>query len=365
VQLNVFPPDGESFTGQLQLTRLAVSDQLPGDDFVTLPLTGTKGDFVAGPQPANGIAPEGAPQISLANAPEGQLAATIVTGLGFGNDPAVPLAFTLTPGGSKLPDTIPVLVSDDFLRQFGLQPGGNFPLQFGGGALNAQVVGTIRGFPTAGAGQLVVVADYGTFDAMELFKRQVNPIDPDEHWLAVDPAQASSAAATLRAAPYSSPTVTSLVERQQSLQSDPVALGTIGALSLGFVAALIFAGIGFVVSAIVSLHERIAEFAMLRALGLSSRQLAGWVLLEQGLLIALSLVGGTIVGLGLSWLVLPLITVTQSGAAVVPSLLVVVPWLRLVGMEVTIVALLALVAGVAALLLRRVGIGQVLRMGVE
>ncbi len=365
LQLSVYSPHGPNFTGQLQLTDLGASDQLSGDQWVSVPLAGTKGAFIAAPQPGNGTVPPGAPRFSIASAPAGQVAATIVTGTGSTLPDDVPTIFRLTPGASTLPDAIPVLVNDTFLQRLGLHVGGTFPLQSGSGALNARVVGTVTSFPTVDPGQPVVIADFGTFDAMQVLGRHTNPPEPDERWLAVYPAQASAAASTLRTAPFSSPTVTNLTERRQALQTDPVALGTIGALTLGFVAALVFAVIGFAVSAAMSVHERIGEFSTLRALGLSPRQLVGWLLLEQGILVGLSLVGGTVVGLGLSWLVLPLITVTQGGTPVVPSLLVVLPWLRLVEMEATIILLLTLIVGVAAMLLRRVGIGQVLRMGIE
>ena len=365
LQLNVYSPGELSFDGEFHLTQLAQSDQMSGDQWTPVPLVGTKGDFVAGPQPANGVVPPGAPHIDLTAAQDGQLGATIVTGADSTPDPSVPIEFTLTPSGSDLPQAIPVLVDGAFLRQLGIQLGGTFPLQSGAGTLNAQVVGTVTNFPTVDPSQPVIIADYGTFDAMALLQRRINPTDANERWLAVDPAQASAATSALKSAPFSSPTIVSLVDRRQALQADPVALGTIGALSLGFIAALVFAVVGFAVSAATSIHERVGEFTTLRAIGLSPRQLAGWLMLEQGVLVVLGLLGGTIVGLGLSWLVLPLITVTQAGTPVVPSLLVVLPWLRLIEMEATIIGLLTLIVGVAAMLLRRVGIGQILRMGVE
>ncbi len=365
LQLDVYSPGELSFTGQFHVAQLAESDALSGDSWSPIVLVGTKGGFSAGPKTANGVVPKGAPDISLTTASDGQMDVTIVTGSGNTVSPGVPIPFTLTPSGSELPDAIPVLVNDSLLNRLGLGLGGTFPLRSGAGTVNAQVVGTVASFPTIAPAQPVVIADFGTFDAVQLLQRNTNPTDPDEGWLAINSTQASAAVATLQAAPFSSPAVVSLTERRQALQSDPVALGTIGALSLGFVAALVFAGIGFAVSAATSVHERVGEFSMLRALGLSPRQMVGWLMLEQGILVVLGLLAGTIVGLGLSWLVLPLITVTQSAAPVVPSLHVVVPWLSLVEMEGTIIVLLALIVGIAAVLLRRIGIGQILRMGVQ
>ena len=47
-----------------------------------------------------------------------------------------------------------------------------------------------------------------------------------------------------------------------------------------------FAAIGFLVSATISTNERRGEFALLRALGLSDRQLTLWLALENTFLLA-------------------------------------------------------------------------------
>lgn len=365
LELSVYSPRGPNFTGTLQVTGLAESDQVSGDQWTSVPLVGTKGGFAAGPKTATGNVPLGAPQISVVTTSSDQMTATIVTGTGSAQPPGVPISFTLTASGTKLPAAIPVLVDSAFLPQLGVQIGGTFPLLSGAGALTARVAGSFASFPTVDPSQPVIVADYGTFDAMELLDRNTNPTDPDEWWLTVDPSKSSAAVAALQAAPFSSPTITSLAGRRQALQSDPIALGTIGALSLGFIAAIVFAAIGFAVSAAMSVTERVGEFTTLRAIGLSPRQLAGWLMLEQGFLVGLSLLGGTTVGLALSWLILPLVTVTQSGSPVVPSLLVVIPWPRLVEMEAVIVMLLLIIVAIAATLLRHIGIAQILRLGVE
>lgn len=142
-----------------------------------------------------------------------------------------------------------------------------------------------------------------------------------------------------------------------------MALGIIGALTLGSVAAALFAIVGLTVSAAVSARERRTEFALLRALGLSGRQLTAWLWLENGSLVFVSLLAGTSLGLLIGWMVLPFVTVTQRAAAPVPSVIVQVPWdgiLLLNGAS-------ALALGVAVLViggvLRRLGVGSALRTG--
>ena len=86
-----------------------------------------------------------------------------------------------------------------------------------------------------------------------------------------------------------------------------------------------FASIGFLVSATVSISERIGEFALLKALGLAPRQLLLWLSIENLLLLATGLILGTLLGLVLAFLVLPFATLTPTGAPPVPAPVVVVP----------------------------------------
>ncbi len=124
---------------------------------------------------------------------------------------------------------------------------------------------------------------------------------PDEWLLSADDDAAAAIVQALQRPPTGGGTVVSRVGLSRALATDPVALGTIGALAIGFVAAAIFAVIGFVLSAAVSARERFAEFALLRALGLSSGQLSVWLSLENALLAAFSLVSGSVLGLVIAW----------------------------------------------------------------
>jgi ABC-type antimicrobial peptide transport system permease subunit len=185
---------------------------------------------------------------------------------------------------------------------------------------------------------------------------------PEEWWLAADAGAGPAIVDTLSHPPAGGTTVISLAGRSRALSSDPVALGSIGALGIGFVAAAIFAVIGFVVSAAVSARERVAEFALLRALGLSTGQLSVWLSLENTVLAAFSLISGTLLGLGIAWVVMPFITVTQGAATPYPPVEVAVPWSVIGLLEAA--GAIALGATVVALAwsLPRIGLGSVLRM---
>ena len=158
-------------------------------------------------------------------------------------------------------------------------------------------------------------------------------------------------------------TLLSRTELTAQLTDNPVALGVIGALAIGSIASLIVAVIGFVVSSVVSTRERLGEFALLRALGLSPAQLSAWLTMENAFLLTAGAVAGIGLGLVLSWLVLPFVTLTADARVVVPPVLVEIPW-PAIGF-VILLAAIALVATVIVIgaILRRVQVSGVLRAG--
>ncbi len=266
--------------------------------------------------------------------------------------------------GTQPDASLPIVAGRAFLSAVAARVGDETRIDIGSQRQPATVVGSIDAFPTLDPDAPLVVADLPTLSLLRYrLSGETTPIDA--WWLAARPEAVAGAAATLAEAPYSSRSVVSSVARGEALRTDPVALGVIGALAIGFVAAALFAGIGFVVSASVSARERLTEFALLRALGLSPAQLSGWLSIENGMLVTISLVGGTGLGLLMSWVALPFITVTQDASKAVPSVIVAIPWGSIAILELVTVAVLAVMVVVLALLLRRIGLGSALRLGDE
>jgi len=206
------------------------------------------------------------------------------------------------------------------------------------------------------------VLDQPTLDLLRLqATASARPVD--EWWLSVAPGSALGVSTALQTAPFSSTDVVSADARTHSLSTDPVALGIIGALLLGFVATGIFALVALVVSAAVSARQRRTEFALLRALGLSGRQLSSWLWLENSSVVVVSLIAGTIIGVVISLIALPFITVTQQATTPVPGVVVQVPWDRILALDIVVLAALVIAVGILAVALRRIGVGSILRLG--
>jgi hypothetical protein len=261
---------------------------------------------------------------------------------------------------------IPVLAASALLEELDLTVGDEMPLAgltgFNG---TGEVVGRIDTFPTVNP-ELAhpVVVDYPTYLAAT-FGPGVLPPEPETYWLAVDPDHLATAAGSLRNAPYESAGVVTRAEALTALASDPVSLGTIGSLMMGLIAASVLAGIGFLVNVVVSTRERLGQFALMRAIGLSTRQLLSWVTIENGVTVAFALIFGTLLGVVLSNIVLPLTAVTQQATAVVPELVVIHPWSQIAIIEGVVV--LALVAAVlmVARMLSKLQLAALLRAGEE
>ncbi|MFL5677551.1 MAG: FtsX-like permease family protein [Chloroflexota bacterium] len=257
---------------------------------------------------------------------------------------------------------IPVVVNDAFIRATGRDVGDALSMTIGGVSRLVRLTGVVHAFPATDAGGPVVVMDLPTLSLLQ-FEGSDATLASGEWWLAVDPGRSDAVSAALRDGSIGSESVVSQAERARALATDPVALGVIGAFAIGFIAAAVFAVLGFVVNAAVSARERVTEFALLRAVGLSGGQLSAWLSLESAGLAAISIVAGTALGLLLAWVVLPFVTVTQQAVAPVPAVEIVVPWTTIALLVGVSTVVLAVTIGMIALLLRRIGLASVLRMG--
>jgi hypothetical protein len=257
---------------------------------------------------------------------------------------------------------LPVIANQAFLSAAGIRDGQKLTATVDGAPRTLQIVGTVNSFPTTDPAKPLLVVDEPTL-AMLRLQASGATRDADEWWMSVQPGASEQVAGTLRGHPYDSSEVISAVERTRSLTTDPVALGIIGALLLGFVATGVFALVALVVSAAVSARQRRTEFALLRALGLSGGQLSRWLWLENGSLVLVSLIAGTAVGVVMSSIALPFITVTQQATTPVPGVLVQMPWDRILLLDLVVVIALGIAVGILAMVLRRIGVGSILRLG--
>ena len=185
---------------------------------------------------------------------------------------------------------------------------------------------------------------------------------PDTFWWLS--AKGGAAAAALRADP-SLGAVATAAQAREDLTHDPLRTGTRSVLLLCLVLAPAFAVVGFTLHTAMSARLRRREFALLRAIGVRRRQLAALLWTEQLWIALLAVVLGTVLGAALAVVIMPLVTVDDTGRPVYPRLLAHIPYL-----DVALVALLTagLIVATVTLLSRtlaRIDLVRTLRAGDE
>ena len=265
---------------------------------------------------------------------------------------------TLSLGSTAATPPATAIASGAFLAATGAAIGETITASLEGASTMVHLIGKVDSYPTLDPAKPFLIVDERAMASLRYAATgSIQP--PTEWWIAsTDPAAVSTA---VLAGPDRDATVVTAAANEATLLADPIPRGVIGVLGLGSWAALIFAAIGFVVSATVSTRERLGEFALLRALGLSGRQLSVWLALEHTLLLVTGILAGVGLGILLSWLVLPSATLTTTGAAAVPPPVVVIPWESL--LPIVVAAAIVLVASLLVLRGQLLGIriGDVLR----
>lgn len=377
------PPAGAHFDGPLELAALGLELWMPQDTLTTEGTFGVSavsaGGAAAGPWTE--VAPSAAGawhaqmgfgRQQLSDVPTSRTRDTTIrlggadsgdTGIIFGNGVfQVSTRLGFTPASITAGDAVPMLASRAFLESTGAHVGDVIAGTVAGRTVRVSIAGSVESFPSTDPDRPLLILDEPTLGLLRLLGSS-DTRSADEWWMAPTDGGTDALIGALAGSPFDSASVTSAVDRARSLSTDPVALGIIGALSLGFVATGLFALVGLTVSAAVSARQRRTEFALLRALGLSGRQLSNSLWLENGSLVLVSLLAGTGLGLLIGWVVLPFVTVTQRATTPVPPVEVHVPWADIALLDAGSAVALGVAVLVIGAVLRRIGVGSILRMG--
>ncbi|GIH27646.1 hypothetical protein Aph01nite_59560 [Acrocarpospora phusangensis] len=260
-----------------------------------------------------------------------------------------------------VPDTplLPVVVTADIAASAKLAVGRASQLSIDGQETAVMPVGIVTAMPGTAGDTPAVLADLETLQARDLTTARA-PHPATEWWLATPDERAAT---ELAKHPEWDQTVVDRTALARELRDDPLASGLQGALILGFAAALVFAVLGFMVNAAVAARERMTEFVLLRALGVSFRQVFGLLAVEQAFIIGLSLLGGTVLAAIVATLVVPHIVLTGQATSVTPGVLLDIPWGATIALLAAVALVLFAVVGGLARTLRRQGLGRALRIG--
>lgn len=145
----------------------------------------------------------------------------------------------------------------------------------------------------------------------------------------------------------------------------PTRGGVFGILSLGFLVSVIVSLAGYVLYWFFNLSGRVVQFGVLRAMGLSKRQLTGMLLLEQVFTAGLSIGLGILIGRLASVLFLPFLQTTDNVATSVPPFRIVFDMKDTVQIYFVVAFMMLTGATMLFLHIRRLRVHQAVKMGEE
>jgi hypothetical protein len=228
---------------------------------------------------------------------------------------------------------VPVLATTGYAATYGLYHGSVFAVTIEGQQVFCQLVATVAAFPGGGA----LVADQAAVQDALVTLGFGGSLPVTEWWLAT----------VTGAAPAGVPagwTVSDADAVASRLESDPLSAAPVHAAEAVAVAVALLAALGFCVSVAASARERRSQHALLGALGVPAAAQARLFCVEEALISIPAAGVGLAIGVVLARVMVPALTVTATGAAPVPPVLLTLP----LGWVLPLAALLVIVPVLAA-----------------
>ncbi len=226
---------------------------------------------------------------------------------------------------------LPAIASTAFLKSTGLRVGSVAELVVGYTLMPVSIQGQVDYFPTMDElhSQFLIINQQQYYDFSGLINQNAGA-DPNEAWLTLtkDPAQRADALSIMQ----SKWAIGSLnrVDTQALLaqaNSDPIVrAGGSGVLLIALVAAFAVLALGFGLTLYLGGQARSLEISVLRAMGLSSRQVFVMICMEYLLVAVIGLVIGTLAGLRISRTMLDFLNVTADGHRLLPPFALTTQW---------------------------------------
>jgi len=265
---------------------------------------------------------------------------------------------------------ISAIVNSDFLINSRYSLGDQLKLSIGGLRIDVVLRDKVKYFPTINPTEddfIVVGLDplIHRLNISSLF----GSTDPNEFWIDYEDGITNETKMGLKEELINDPSFPygKLWDTESMLEInrvDPlVKAGWHAILVIAFGSILLLSAIGFFSHAYISYRNRRFQFALLRTLGFSTRQLITTIWVEQVLIITLGMIVGTWMGGRLSEAVMPFLSSDDYGNQVIPPFVIQVDWVNLMITYAAMILIFAAVIGSLIFLARRLVLNKMLRLG--
>jgi len=152
---------------------------------------------------------------------------------------------------------------------------------------------------------------------------------------------------------------------RQTLKANPLALGLRSVTFFGSALTILLSLVGFATHFYLTVRQREVLYGVMRAMGMSARQLYGSIVLEQAVLILAGLGLGTGLGVLLNQITLPRLPVSLADQPPVPPFVPRADWLAIGSLYLVLAIAFFAILGIVTALLWRARIHEMLRIGQE
>ena len=263
---------------------------------------------------------------------------------------------------------IPVVASSSFIKATGHSVGDVFEVSMGGRRLEVAIRDTVEFFPTMDAyNESFLVADLETVRSYGNLGMARGEINPNEMWLATNVTGEERADLIERlnlGGPFPTGDVVDTEANLAVAEIDPLVMaGWRALLLIAFGSILVLSSLGFLVHAYISFRNRELQFALMRTMGFTTRQLVSLMWLEQALVIVVGMALGTWMGGRLGTTIMPFLGHDDKGAQVLPPFAIDVGWSNLLVTYLAMALIFTAITLGVIWFIRRMSLSHVLRLG--
>jgi putative ABC transport system permease protein len=258
-----------------------------------------------------------------------------------------------------------IIANSQFVRKHRLDIGETFDIDVLGNRVDFTLVGIFDHFPTLysqGKDQIRFRGD--SLVARLDYLNDLIGAEPNEVWLKTIPRQHRQVITSLLSSPNDNLVVNHDGHQLAGVRKeDPLRKGLFGMLTFGFVAATVLSILGYLLFAYISIQSRTLQFGVLRATGLSVRQLIIALATEQIILIGLGVLLGTALGGGAGWMFTKFLQISIIAREATPPFIVETPWSSIARIYIILIFVFSIALFVSIQLLRRMRVHAILRLG--
>lgn len=280
---------------------------------------------------------------------------------------------------------VPVLVDSVVSNKLAIHVGSTFHMTVEDNTLVVSdlpclVVGIVQYLPTLDSNQQLtstvgstisggILLDYQTYrtvyiqEVQKLVGQSNGSFTPNYVWLRTkdDVSSLTQVRSALDNASFSLSDVKDRRAIISHLQADPLTISLVGMLTIGMFTTLLLTIIGNLLASWLNARTRLTNFAVLRALGTSPRQLISVLTWEQALIYSIGLVLGVAFGMLLSITVVPTLILNNTGGQSGLPAQIIIPS-TLIAVLLSIIIIFIVASGMMVYVVSKPSLSQTLRL---